>query len=278
VRILIRTSKWAILARRLGSVAVPLLVLPVVLHWMRLISGDLFVAAIVMAGVVAAAAVLVALVALARLWHTGDLGWGRALMGLLFGALCLIPFGWYGNLAMRYPVVTDMATTDRGLLPLVFEPGTAEMPPPVMLSATQQEARFPNARTRTYPLGLAQTFAVVQALVDDSGWDVRLLREPTPTYAPGQINAQTTTIPGWREEAVIRVTGDLVTSAVDMRSVSLNAPHDFGSNGRRIEAFLVALDDAITTLLRDNPNANQPIEADEPDEGLADPVVGVETE
>ena len=47
-----------------------------------------------------------------------------------------------------------------------------------------------------------------------------------------------------------------------MRSASLNAQHDFGSNGTRIEEFLTALDEAVTTLLRDNPNANQPIEAE----------------
>ncbi|MNY60664.1 hypothetical protein D3C86_1972470 [compost metagenome] len=70
------------------------------------------------------------------------------------------------------------------------------------------------------------------------------------------------TLPGWREEVVIRVTGSLTTSTVDMRSASLNALHDFGSNGSRIEDFLAALDDAVTTLLRDNPNANQPLEAE----------------
>ena len=68
------------------------------------------------------------------------------------------------------------------------------------------------------------------------------------------------TLAGWREEVVLRVTGTMDTSMVDMRSASLNALHDFGSNGLRIEEFLGALDDAVTTLLRDNPGANQPIE------------------
>lgn len=269
MRILIRTSKWATWARRLGSVAVPLLVLPVGLHWARMFTGNLFVASAMLAGVVAAAAVLAALVALVRLWQSGDQGWGRALLGLAFGLACLLPFVWYGNLAMRYPPVTDLATTDRGLLPLVFEPGTAEMPPPLMLSEQEQDREFPNARTRTYPLGQAQTFAVVTQMVNENGWTVRLVREPTLDFAPAQINAQITSLPGWREEAVIRVTGDLTTSVVDMRSASLNAPHDFGSNGRRVEQFLVALDDAITTLLRDNPNANQPIEDDADPEPVA---------
>jgi hypothetical protein len=267
LRILIRTSKWSIWARRLGSVAGPLVIISVALHRLRLITSDLFLVAAAAAGLVAIAACLVSLIALARLWQTGDQGWSRALTGLVFGTLCLLPFAWYGNLALRYPPVTDIATTERGLLPLVFEPGTSAMPAPKVLTATEMSTVFPNVETRTYPLGQAQTFALVQALVADNGWDVRLLREPTASNDPAQINAQIMTIPGWREEAVIRVMGTATTSTVDMRSASLNAIHDFGANGRRIELFLSALDDAVTTLLRDNPNANQPVEVDPEEAG-----------
>ncbi|MDB5621835.1 MAG: hypothetical protein JWR39_398, partial [Devosia sp.] len=68
--------------------------------------------------------------------------------------------------------------------------------------------------------------------------------------------------PGWREEAVFRVEAAPEGSRVDMRSASLHALHDFGSNGRRIETFLTTLDDEITMLLRDNPNTTQPVEAE----------------
>ncbi|UJW85333.1 DUF1499 domain-containing protein [Devosia sp. SL43] len=270
MRILIRTSKWSIWARRLGSVAGPLVIISVALHRFRLITSDLFLVAAAAACIVALAALLVSLIALARLWQTGDQGWSRALTGLVFGLLCLAPFAWYGNLAMRYPAVTDIATIDRGLMPLVFEPGTAAMPPPKLLTTAEMAAVFPNVETRTYPLGQTQTFALVQALVADNGWDIRLLREPTDTFGPAQINAQIMTIPGWREEAVVRVTGTATTSTVDMRSASLNAIHDFGANGLRIEDFLSALDDAVTTLLRDNPNANQPVEVEPEDEAGED--------
>jgi hypothetical protein len=262
LRILIRTSRWAIWARRLGSVAVPLVVISVLLHRFRLITSDLFLAAAAAAGVVALLALLVSLIALARLWQTGDRGWPRALTGLVFSLLCLAPFAWYGSLVLRYPAATDIATTDRGLMPLVFEPGTAAMPPPKLLASAEIEAVFPNVQTRTYPLGQAQTFVVVQGLITANGWDVRMRREPGAAFESAQINAQIMTIPGWREEAVIRITGTATTSVVDMRSASLNALHDFGSNGLRIEEFLIALDDAVTTLLRDNPSANQPIEAE----------------
>ncbi|GLQ10707.1 hypothetical protein GCM10007913_26390 [Devosia yakushimensis] len=261
MRILIRTSRWAIWARRLGTLALPLVVIPVLLHRERFITSDVFLVAVVLAGLVAAIAFFASLIALGRLWHTGDHGWGKALAGLALSLLCLAPFGWYGSLMLRYPPATDMATTTRGALPLVFEPGTAAMPAPKLLTSAQMAAIFPNVQTRTYPLVPEQTFALVERMVAERGWDVRLRREPVGD-APGRINAQAMTLPGWREEAVLRVTATEEGSAVDMRSASLNALHDFGSNGQRIEEFLIALDDAVTVLLRDNPTLEPEGEAE----------------
>ena len=235
----------------------PLVIIAVLLHRFRLIASDLFLVVTFVAGLVACLAVIVSMMALARLWQSGDQGWGRALAGLLFGAVSLLPYAWYGSLIMAYPAVTDITTGDRSLMPLVFEPGTAAMPAPKMLSAAEMLVEFPNVETRTYPLGLVPAFGLVEALVAQNGWDIRMQRDPGEF---GQINAQVVTLAGWREEVVLRVTGTMETSRVDMRSASLNALHDFGSNGLRIEEFLGALDDAVTTLLRDNPGANQPIE------------------
>src|SRR5699024_9995376 len=120
-----------------------------------------------------------------------------------------------------------------------------------------QETIFPNIVTRTYPLNQAQTFELIREQVASNGWDIRAERAVSPDTA-GQINAQIVTLPGWREEAVIRVSGDDQSASVDMRSVSLNAAHDFRSNGQRRESFLTNLDDAITTLLVENPDINLP--------------------
>lgn len=242
----------------------PLLVISVMLHRQKLIVGDMFLSAAAATGLVSLLAVLVAVIALVQLWFSGDQGWGKALLGLFLGSLCLVPFGYYAALAVQYPPATDIATTDRALLPLVFEPGTAAMPPPKLLSPAQLDAVFPNVATRNYPLGAIQTFQLIRRMIDDHGWTIRLERAASADNEPAQLNAQIMTLPGWREEVVLRVSGDATTAQVDMRSVSLNAPHDFGSNGQRIEAFLSELDDAVTTLLRDNPNANQPVEV-EPD-------------
>lgn len=262
MRILIRTSRWAILAQRLGGVAMPLLVISVGFHYLRMVTGDAFLAAIGFTGGVAAMAVLTGVVALVRLWFTGDLGWGKALGGLSLGILTLLPLSYYGSMALRYPPVTDIATVERGTLPLTFDPETSQMQPPVVLTTAEQDSTFPNAKTRNYPLGLFQTFGVVRSLVEDAGWDVRMMVEPGADFSPGRINARLTTLPGWREEVVLRVAGDPASAVVDMRSASLNARFDLGSNGTRIEDFMTALDDAVTTLLRDNPNANQPVEVE----------------
>ncbi|UYN99445.1 MAG: DUF1499 domain-containing protein [Devosia sp.] len=265
MRVLIKTSKWAIWARRLGSLALPLVVIPVFMHRQGLVESPVFLVLAAFAAAIAGLSVLCAMVALVRLWHTGDQGWGRALLGLLLGLICLAPFCWYGYLAWRYPPVTDMATVERGDLPLVFEPDTIAMPPPRLIAPDEQAEQFPNVTTRTYPLDVIQLFALVDRQVRDNGWDVRLRSEPLDYGQTGRINARILTLPGWREEAVLRVEPVAGGTKVDMRSASINAPHDFGSNGNRISDFLVALDAGVTTFMRDNPNINEPVPVeDEP--------------
>ncbi|HTN61214.1 MAG TPA: DUF1499 domain-containing protein, partial [Devosia sp.] len=136
------------------------------------------------------------------------------------------------------------------------------MPPPHLLDEAQIETIFPNVKTRLYPLNAQQTYDIVLRMVTDRGWDISMQRAPTTPTGSGQINARIVTLAGWREEAVLLVSGTASGASVDMRSASINALHDFGSNGERIEDFLVALDTEVTTLLRDNPNADQPVDAD----------------
>ncbi|KKB08688.1 DUF1499 domain-containing protein [Devosia chinhatensis] len=253
MRIKIRTSKAAIWARRLGSIAVPLLVLPVLMHRERYIDSGLFLVLIVFAAAVAALAVLLALLALVRLWFSGDQGWGRAIGGLVLGLFCLAPFGWYGALALRYPAITDIATAPRSELPLLFEPDTAAMAAPRVATAAEQQNVFPNAETRTYPLDVVQLFGLVNRLAEANDWDMRLRSEPADVTAEGRINARIVTWTGWPEEVVLRVRPAGAGGQVDMRSASIGAPLDFGSNGTRISGFLVALDAEVTAFMRDNP-------------------------
>lgn len=255
MRILIRTSKWAIWARRFGSLALPLAIVPVFMHREKLITSNDFHVIEVIALGVAALALFLALGAFARLWVTGDRGWGKATMGLFFSLLCLGPLAFILTLALRYPPVSDVSTDfarPPGLVSQVqTRPWTAQERQAI-------EAAFPNARTRTYPIEAPQIYALVAQLVDARGWEPRARREPQNALAEGQVNAVATTLLGWRNEVAIRVTGDAQGSVVAMRSTALHSIHDLGENGRDVEGFLGALDNQITLLMRDIPLAPAP--------------------
>ncbi len=258
MRVLIRTSKWAIWSRRLGSLALPLTVLPVFLHRDQLITSSDFVLIAAFAAALAAGAVFLAAGAYGRLWVTGDQGWGKATWGLFFGLVCLLPVGYVAFEASRYPQVVEVTTDVATPLPL----STAmRVPPSVAALREASAARFPNARTRTYPAEATDVFAVVATLVAERGWDVRGRRAPATELDGGQLNAIATTVLGFRDEVAIRVAGLPEGSVVDMRSVPLSGFHDLGSNGTRIEEFLLALDQRITEGLR-----NAPAIAEDPDE------------
>jgi hypothetical protein len=258
MRILIRTSKWAVWARRFGALALPLALIPVLLHRGRLISSENFVVIEAVALGCAVLAIAAASIAIVRLWFTGDQGWGRAAVALIFGGLCLAPAAYFGWMGLTIPASPDVSTDFASPPPLVnfvesrfIGPGERE----------RIEAAFPNARPRTYPIEAPQMFGVVETLIDTLGWEVRARRAPTGPLGEGQINAVVTTLLGFAHEVVIRVAGSADGAKVDMRSASLSGFPDFGQNGQRIESFLLELDNQVTLMLRNAPA--QPAVADD---------------
>lgn len=260
MRILIRTSRTARWARRIASFAVPLAVLPVLMHRLGLIASETFHIIELIALGVAILGAVVGVMALARLWQTGDRGWTKAITGFLMSVLCMLPFAYGFLLYQRSPMVTDISTGE----PLPLQAGVA---PP---EQTEEERKavtsaFPNVRTRIYPLDPQQMFSLIVSQIAERGWEV-LARQDPDTTGSGNINAVDTTLLGWRDEVAIRVTGDAEGSSVDMRSASLfRGVSDLGANGNRIEEFLTALDTEVTLLLRNNPTITAPAEP-EPEE------------
>lgn len=251
MRILIRTSKWAIWARRLGSFALPLVIIPIFLHRERIISSDDFHLIELVAAGFALAALFLGLGAYVRLWITGDQGWSRASMGLFFAFICLAPMAFVLWLAYRYPAFSDVTTDAANPPPLVTVVSRVATPE----QRAELDAAFPNARTRTYPIAVEQMFCIIEQLAAANGWQQRARRAPTDPLDEGELNAVATTLLGWRDEVVVRVRGTADGSTVDMRSAATHGWRDLGENGRRIEDFLVALDQRVTLMLRDAPQA-----------------------
>ena len=54
----------------------------------------------------------------------------------------------------------------------------------------------------------------------------------------------------WQDEVALRIAGAPDGASIVMRSHTWSAPHDLGVNGQRIEAFMVALDKAVTDQAR----------------------------
>jgi hypothetical protein len=247
MRILIRTSKWAVWSRRIGALALPLAAIAVLLHREHVITSENFIIIEEVALALAALAVFAALVAFTRLWFTGDRGWGRATIAIVFGALALGPAAYFGYLYVKQPNAPDVTTDFTDPPPLVSFVESRFTSPE---QRTKVEANFPNARSRNYPLTAPQMFDTIAALVDDRGWDVRAQREPQSEVDTGQLNAVVTTLLGFRQEVAIRIAGGTDGTTISMRSASLSSFPDLGENGARVEAFLLDLDNQVTLLMR----------------------------
>lgn len=259
MRILIRTSRWAIWSRRVGSFALPVTIVPVLLHRAALIDSQTFEAIEFAAIGFSILAVLLALGAFVSLWISGDRGWGRATAGGLLGLLCLLPAAYLLFLALRYPMLGDVSTDVADPLPLVF----AVASPTAGADVQEMRAAYPNVQTRIYALDPMQVFQLVEGLSAAREWTVELRRVPQALSDAGQLNAVATSLFGWRDEVSIRVRGAGNGSRVDMRSVSRSAIHEPGANGHRIESFLLDLDNAVTVTMRDS-SAAAPAASEEP--------------
>jgi hypothetical protein len=257
MRILVRTSKWAVWGRRFGALALPLAAIPVALHRGHLITSENFIAVEAVAMAIAAIAIAMALIAFARLWFTGDQGWGRATVAFVFGVICLLPASYFAWLAATSPASPDVSTDFAESPPLVSFVESHFIGPE---ERERIETAYPNARSRTYPIEAPQMFDVVGRLIDTEGWDVRATRAPLGPLDTGQYNAVVTTLLGFSQEVAVRVAGSADGATIDMRSTSLSSFPDFGGNGQRVEAFLLELDNQVTLMLRNAPT--QPVAED----------------
>jgi hypothetical protein len=250
MRILVRTSQWAIWARRIGSFAIPLAIIPVFMHRGGVIGSGVFEVTEAVAVGFALLAFILSVGAFARIWTTGDRGWGRAVTGLLLSLVCLAPVGYGAVEAIKYPMVGDISTDLANPPPIISSLVAA----PVSATDVQKVANaFPNVKTRRYPLGATRAYDLVSKLIDERGWEVKLRRQPLNPYDSGQVNALATTLLGWRDEVSLRIDGDPQGVSVAMRMVALSQVHEPGVEGRRVEEFLTALDAKVTILMRDEP-------------------------
>lgn len=257
MRILVRTSKLAIWARRLALFSAALTLVSTGLHFFGQIAPDVFEISLVIGTVSAGAAFLIGLSAYVVLWFTGDRGWAPASVGFFLGLLCLAPAGIVLALSESYPSTADV-TTALGTPPQLLEaqPNESAIDPETVL------ASFPNLITRAYQIPPQELFALGQSLVRANGWEILAATPPTET-STGQLNALRRSLLGFENEIAFRVSPNPIGSLIDLRAASLDPVyHDLGDNGRAIEAFLLALDDRVSSYIQGN--MAQPVPEEQP--------------
>lgn len=235
-------ARWG---SRLALFAALLLVAALFLHRVFSLSTPLAMSIAGTAFALAGLVVVIAVVAGLDIWITGRQGTARIVVALAvaLGLLACPAMVW---LASRdFPELADVST-DIARAPefavLLAARGADANPAsyPKDRTGALQSASYPDIKTLAVPRTPDDTFDVVlQALT-------KLKMKPTaempPAEAPdgeGRIElSDRTMILGFRDDVVIRVAGDEMSSRVDVRSASRYGRNDFGRNAARVRMIL----------------------------------------
>jgi uncharacterized protein (DUF1499 family) len=160
------------------------------------------------------------------------------LMGIAAGAPAISLRTQAGGL----PYIHDIATDTRD--PPVFvtllatrkaTPNGADYGGPEV--AAQQLKAYPNVRPIVLALPQQQAFDRALEAARAMGWEIA-----AADAAAGRIEATATTLWfGFKDDIIVRVTGQGASSRIDVRSVSRVGQSDIGANARRVQEYLSKL-------------------------------------
>lgn len=245
----IRTSKLALWSSRLAIFMLPVLLFAVLLHRVGAIEYHAALALLIAVLLLALLAFTLAVAALVVIWNDGLKGLGQALLAVVLSSAVLAYPAFEILRGALLPAIgdvsTDTADPPRFHAVAALRPrGTNALNYAGGASAELQRKFYPAVRTLEFDAEAEEMFGAALAIVQRSGW---LLADNIPPSAnrDGHIEAVASTpLMGFREDISIRIrkSGNMVR--VDMRSASRYGERDFGTNARRIEAFLAQLGEA----------------------------------
>lgn len=248
MRVIVRTSKWAIWARRFGRLALPVALIGVAFHHTGSLSSETFTMVLALSVMIATAAIAAGITGLVRIWVTGDQGWRACLFAILFGMFVLGPFFYGMSKGIGLPATNTISTSPSdppqiiGANPFGWVDGSSD--------AEGREAlamAFPAISTRTYQRPVSDSYAIALEVAEGFGWQARVTRGPANAFAGAQINMVAVTFLGYRDEVSIRLRPIAAGTRIDVRSASYWGVGDLGKNGERVSDYLLALDSAFAT-------------------------------
>jgi hypothetical protein len=223
-----------------------------------------FAAALMFAG----SAVLLALCAFVVVWRQGVGGLGRAILGLVLGLMLLAYPAYIGSRAFKLPAIDDVTTDTQD--PPRFEALARERPNgrvayPGGRVAALQRAAYPDIVPLQVALPVRNAYQVALGVIAKHKWQIAEAQPPGPGRRPGTIEATArTTVMGFRDDVVVRVSALGAGARIDLRSASRFGTYDFGTNAQRLRALLEEIDDAAS-------NAPEPRPEPEPEKKKPQP-------
>lgn len=239
------------LARWTGRIALfsaVLLLFALVAHRFFGLATPVLLTLVTWAFVSAIFAMTLGLFAAVRIWHQGTPGFSRVVTAFLIGfAMFAWPLSYVPELN-SLPELNDV-TTDT-VSPPAFKTLLSVRDAPangVEYRAEPFAARQKNAYPDIAPMIINRSSEETFDLVVDAikRQRMRIVRETQPSQENGQEGSleavDRTLILGFRDDVAIRVTGDDVSSRVDIRSASRYGRHDFGRNVQRVRDVMAEI-------------------------------------
>lgn len=234
-------ARWA---SRIAWFAVLVFVMSLFLHRVLSLPTPMAINLAFTAFAMAVAVLFMSAVAGLDIWVTGRQGAARVVMAVIVSlAMLAVPLAvWIES--RKYPMIADITTDTKSppeFYTLLAARGDAATPAAYNPdNAPLQQRGYPDLRTLIVPRSAGDTFDVVlQALTK---LKMKPASEMSPAEAPsgaGVIElSDRTLILGFRDDIVIRVSGDETSARVDVRSASRFGRSDFGHNAARVRMIL----------------------------------------
>jgi hypothetical protein len=241
------TSKLAAWSSRLAIFALVVAGLSVGILRANLLEIEPALATVAAALVLAGLAILLACLSFISIWRQGLAGLGRAILGLLLGLTLLAYPAYLAQRAYRYPPIADVTTDPAN--PPRFVALAAQRPKDRIVypagNARAQRAAYPDLVPLQLALPLRTSYAVVLGVLNKRKWP--LVESVPPTGNRNEAIIETTartTIMGFRDDVVIRISAAGGGSRIDLRSASRFGWHDLGANAARLRSLLEDIDEA----------------------------------
>jgi uncharacterized protein (DUF1499 family) len=237
-----KTVHEGLWARRIALFFLQLLALTAVLHRFGFIAtpAAINLMAVSLGGLVLA--ILIAVVALTRIWFGGQQGAGWAFAAIAIAIVGLAAPAYFLSQTLLLPRLNDIETTPSE--PIAFKQLAAMRPAdsnrietPDAAKASAQLGAYPDIKPMALERSATETFDMVHEAVKRLGWTV-VMAEPPSGGAPGHIEAtDKTLVMGFINDVAVEISGDDTHAVINIRSASRYGSHDLGGNAKRIRAF-----------------------------------------